>query len=102
MGGALITKVTVKLNNLSHTFPADIDVLLVGPGGQNAIIMSDVGGGDDVTGITLTLDDAAATNMPAALLTTGTFKPTNRREPATRYLAGASASAFWRLAALGL
>ena len=27
-----ITKVTVKLNSLSNTFPADIDVLLVGPG----------------------------------------------------------------------
>jgi subtilisin-like proprotein convertase family protein len=73
----IIQKVTVKLNNLSHSFPGDIDVLLVGPGGQNAIIMSDVGGGSDVTGITLTLDDAAPTNMPGTLLTTGTFKPTN-------------------------
>jgi subtilisin-like proprotein convertase family protein len=72
-----ITKVTVKLNNLSHTFPSDIDMLLVGPGGQNAIIMADAGGGDDVSGITLVLDDAAAANLPAALLTTGTFKPTN-------------------------
>ena len=61
-----MTKVTVRLNNLTHTFPADIDILLVGPGGQNAIIMSDVGGGDDVTGITLTLDDAAANPMPSA------------------------------------
>jgi subtilisin-like proprotein convertase family protein len=72
-----ITKVTVRLNNLSHTFPSDIDILLVGPGGQNAIIMSDVGGGEDVTGVTLTLDDAAASSLPTNLLTTGTFKPTN-------------------------
>jgi uncharacterized repeat protein (TIGR01451 family) len=75
--GGTITKVTVRLNNLSHTFPSDIDVLLVGPGGQNAIIMSDVGGGDDVSGITLALDDAGANSLPSALLTTGTFKPTN-------------------------
>jgi len=75
--GGTITKVTVRLNNLSHSFPSDIDVLLVGPGGQNAIIMSDVGGGDDVSGITLALDDAAANSLPTALLTTGTFKPTN-------------------------
>jgi len=75
--GGTITKVTVKLNNLSHTFPSDIDILLVGPGGQNAIIMSDVGGGDDVSGIDLTLDDAAVSNLPDSLLTTGTFKPTN-------------------------
>ena len=39
-----ITQVTVKLNCICHTFPDDIDILLVGPAGQNAIIMSDVGG----------------------------------------------------------
>ena len=71
-----ITRVTVRLNNLNHTFPADIDVMLVGPGGQNAVIMSDVGGSTSVTGVTLTLDDAAATNLPTPLVT-GTFKPTN-------------------------
>ena len=62
---------------MSHTFPGDIDVLLVGPGGQNAIIMSDVGGGADVTGVTLTLDDAAASQPAGSPLVTGTFKPTN-------------------------
>jgi subtilisin-like proprotein convertase family protein len=72
-----VTKVTVALNGLTHTFPADLDILLVGPGGQNIIIMSDVGGGDDVTNINLVLDDAAANPMPAALLTSGTYKPTN-------------------------
>ena len=44
-----ITKVTVALNGVSHTFPDDIDVLLVGPGG-NLIIMSDVGGSTAITG----------------------------------------------------
>ena len=72
-----ILKVTVKLNGVSHTFPDDIDVLLVGPGG-NLIIMSDVGGSTAVTGITLTLDDAAAAGLPdAGPLVSGTFKPTN-------------------------
>ncbi len=42
--GGTITKVTVRLNCICHTFPDDIDILLVGPGGQDAIIMSDVGG----------------------------------------------------------
>ncbi len=74
----LITSVTVTLNNLSHTFPDDIDILLVGPGGQNAIIMSDVGGSTPVTGVNLTLDDAAASNLPdTGPLVSGTFKPTN-------------------------
>ena len=62
-----------------HTFPDDIDILLVGPGGQNAIIMSDVGGGNPgTTGVTLTLDDFAASSLPdAGPLVTGLFKPTN-------------------------
>jgi uncharacterized repeat protein (TIGR01451 family) len=72
-----VTKVTVKLNNITSTFPGDFDLLLVGPAGQSAVIMSDCGGGGDVSGVTITLDDAAAANMTGATLVTGTFKPTN-------------------------
>lgn len=76
--GGTVTKLTVKLNNLSHTFPDDIDVMLVGPGGQNAIIMSDVGGSTAASGITLTLDDGAAASLPdSGGLSSGTFRPTN-------------------------
>ena len=75
--GGTVTKVTVKLNGLAHTFPSDIDILLVGPAGQNAIIMSDVGNGSAVTGVTLTLDDSAVPSMPITTLTTGTYRPTN-------------------------
>ena len=74
----LITNLTVTLNNFSHTFPDDVDIMLVGPGGQNAIILSDVGNGTSVSNVTLTLDDAAATNLPDnGTLVSGTFKPTN-------------------------
>ena len=72
-----ITNVTVTLNNFGHTFPDDVDILLVGPFGQNAIIFSDVGGGTPVSGVTITLDDAAATSLTTAPLVSGTFKPTN-------------------------
>ena len=76
--GAIISNVTVTLNNFGHAFPDDVDILLVGPGGQNAILMSDVGGSSPTSGITLTLDDAAASNLPdAGPLASGTFKPTN-------------------------
>ena len=74
----LITKVTVSLFGLTHTFPADIDILLVGPAGQNILLMSDTGSLHDVTGINLVFDDAAANFLPdAAQLVSGTFKPTN-------------------------
>lgn len=73
-----VSKVIVTLTNFGHTFPDDVDVLLVGPAGQKVIVMSDVGGSLDVTNVTLTLDDAAAASLPdAGPLVTGTFRPTN-------------------------
>jgi subtilisin-like proprotein convertase family protein len=75
--GGTVTKIAVKLKDLRHTFPSDVDILLVGPGGQSAVIMSDCGGAGDATGITITLDDAAVANMTGETLVTGTFKPTN-------------------------
>jgi subtilisin-like proprotein convertase family protein len=71
-----ISRATVTLHDLTHTFPADIDVLLVGPGGQKALVMSDLGAGDDVGHINLTFDDLAA-SAPGAALTSGTFRPTS-------------------------
>lgn len=71
-----VSKVTVTLTNLNHTFPGDIDVLLVGPGGQKMLLMSDVGGGTDVVNGTLTFDDAAAAAIGATVVS-GTFRPTN-------------------------
>jgi subtilisin len=73
-----VSKVTVTLNNLTHTFPDDIDILLVGPTGQSLILMSDSGGGSDINNLTLTFDDQAAAALPdSSSLTAGTFKPTN-------------------------
>ena len=36
-----VTRVTVTLYGLSHTWPRDIDVLLVGPTGQTLLLMTD-------------------------------------------------------------
>lgn len=70
-----ITKVRATLTNFNHTFPGDVDILLVGPGGQKMILMSDVGGGVDAVNVTLTFDDA----FPAigSTVVSGTFRPTN-------------------------
>jgi subtilisin-like proprotein convertase family protein len=70
--------ITVTLTGLTHTFPDDIDILLVSPSGRKMIIMSDAGGLNAVTNVTITLDDAAATAIPdSAALTTGSFRPGN-------------------------
>jgi hypothetical protein len=80
--GRVASKVTVTLQGFSHTFPSDVSVLLVGPQGQMTILMSEVGGqtsiGHGVSNLTLTLDDDATNSLPVyAVLTSGTFKPTN-------------------------
>jgi subtilisin len=69
-----VTKVTVSLQTFTHSFPGDLDVLLVGPGGQNVMLLSDLGT-TAVSGLNLTFDDSG----PSATspLVSGTFKPTN-------------------------
>ena len=54
----------MQINGLSHTYPDDIDMLLVSPGGQNAIFMSDAGGSFDVVDCNLTIDDEAPDVLP--------------------------------------
>ena len=57
---------------------SDMDILLVGPGGQTAIILSDVGDNTATNDVTITLDDQAANHLPNnSALTSGTFQPTN-------------------------
>jgi subtilisin-like proprotein convertase family protein len=72
-----ITDVNVTLHNLSHTFPGDIDILLVGPGGQKVILMSDAGGDPDAVNANITLDQQAANPLPPdpAGLPSGTYRP---------------------------
>ncbi|HYY42201.1 MAG TPA: proprotein convertase P-domain-containing protein, partial [Pyrinomonadaceae bacterium] len=87
-----ITKVTVALVNINHTFPADVDVLLAGPQGQNLIIMSDAGGNPDLVNVSLTFDDAAAQSLPnTTQIVSGTYKPTNYA-PADTFAAPAPAA----------
>jgi subtilisin-like proprotein convertase family protein len=72
-----ITDVDVALGRMSHTWPDDVSALLVGPSGQNVMLMSDVGGGADLNGVELTFDDEAPGTLPdSAPITAGTYKPT--------------------------
>ena len=72
------SKVTVTLKGISHTYPDDLDVLLVGPGGQKVLLMSDAGGGTDINNVTLTFDDAAASMLSdSSAVVSGTYKPTD-------------------------
>ncbi|HEX2739696.1 MAG TPA: hypothetical protein VHM69_04560, partial [Rubrobacter sp.] len=55
-----ITDLNVSLNGISHTFPDDLDILLVGPGGQKVMLMSDAGGDPNLNNANLIFDDDPA------------------------------------------
>lgn len=83
-GPASITSISVRFHNLTHTFSADIDVLLVGPGGQSVVLMSDCGGGTFLSGDTFTFTSIAG--APQATFTPfegGTYSPTNSTNAGT-------------------
>jgi subtilisin-like proprotein convertase family protein len=82
--GEVITHVTVTLNGFTHSFPSDVNIILVGPLGQTALLMSNVGGqdADSVTDLTITLDDQADAPLPILdPLFSGTFQPTASATP---------------------
>ncbi|MCX8019237.1 MAG: proprotein convertase P-domain-containing protein [Chitinophagaceae bacterium] len=69
---------SVTLSNYAHTWPDDVDVVLVSPTGQAVILMSDCGGSTPATGQTFTFTDAATTNLADnSFNPSGTYKPTN-------------------------
>lgn len=76
-----VGKVTVTLNRLSHTFPSDLDILLVGPRGQKVVLMSRVGAGNPIANSTFTFDDGAADFISQSFLQSGTYKPRNLSSP---------------------
>jgi len=77
-----IAKLTVTLNGLTVPKCApDLAFLLQGPHGQFIVPMTDVGpcNSTSVNNVTLTLDDAAASPLPAFpnTVSTGTYKPSS-------------------------
>jgi subtilisin-like proprotein convertase family protein len=80
--GTVTGDVNARLIGFNHTFPEDVDVLLVSPTGASVVLMSDVPGNpifcnNDVTGVDLTFDDAAGPIPSGATLASGTYRPTN-------------------------
>jgi hypothetical protein len=93
-GGPLqVGALRVTLVDVYHVIPDNIDVLLVGPQGQKFVLVGDAGGAvpiDPATPVTLTFSDAAGQVLPnSAMLTTGTYEPTNWESPVTDFAAPA-------------
>jgi subtilisin-like proprotein convertase family protein len=78
----IIEDVEVRVTDLVHDFPDDLDIALAGPGGQAVTLMSDVGAsGGPCAAPDLRFDMQAAGPVPASELPcSGTFLPTDDDE----------------------
>jgi hypothetical protein len=81
---ARISDVNLTLHGLSHGFAHDLFILLVAPGGRNAVVMGEAGiNGPEsaMDDLTLTLDDEADEALPVdEPFTSGAFRPLNNAE----------------------
>jgi hypothetical protein len=74
----LVTGVQVNLTNFSHFAPDDVDLMLVAPNNRKVVLMSDVGGANPVSNLSISFDDAATAALPDnAPFVSGNFKPTD-------------------------
>lgn len=73
----LTSKVTATLNGFAHTWPHDVEAILVSPTGQELALMEHTGAFYSVTNLTLTFEDAATADLPLSnSLTSGNFLAT--------------------------
>lgn len=79
-GLGFATKLTVYVDGFSHSWPDDVDILLVSPDGKICSLLSDAGYGYPVAGLKMTFDDVAPSAAPDnTFLGSGlvSFRPTN-------------------------
>lgn len=83
----LLTGTTVTLNGFTHSFPHDVEAVLVDPAGQEVMLMEHTGGPCSVANLTLSFSDSASQFLPlnnstninavcSTPLATGTFLTT--------------------------
>ena len=78
-GQPTISSLTVSIFGLWHTFPDDVDILLVGPTGATCVLMADCGGGNFITSnnpVDLAFTNGAPSLPDNGQIVTGTYGPT--------------------------
>jgi hypothetical protein len=92
-----VSKVTVTVSNMSHTYPHDIGLLLVGPGTNTVLMDAAAQGFQDMIDTTLTFDSTAANVLPGTgNLTSGTYQPARLQHERCLYQRGNSQPRYQR------
>jgi len=73
----VVEHVTVQLHGLTHGFVDDLDVLLVGPGGQAVMLLSDAGGGAMANDVEVDFSDEGGVFPTGGILPAGEYQPVN-------------------------
>jgi len=83
-----ITDVNVTLFKVGHTWPDDMDILLVSPSGDKVMLMSDACGEDDIEDFTWTFSQQAPRAMSNDSSDCGesVYRPTNYLDPGGCFL----------------
>ena len=81
----IITAVRVTLFDFTHTYTDDVDVLLVGPGGQTFVLMEDAGGNNELIGTDITFADSGVLLPDETAITSGSYEPANYITPVTNF-----------------
>ena len=76
-GLTTINDIEVTLQDVTHSYAADLDVMLVGPQGQSVLLMSDVGSTTALNHATLTFRAGASELPDVSKIVTGTYRPTD-------------------------
>jgi len=70
-----ILSIELEINELSHSSPADLDIILIAPNGEMIEIMSDLGGQTAISDVDLIFNDAASPSLPGEPIVSGTYAP---------------------------
>jgi FG-GAP-like repeat len=89
-----ITDLRVFIQDVSHTFPDDLDFLLLGPGGANLEFWSDAGGSTDITNFDFAFADSFS---PLFLPDSTQISPSTITYAATDYGSPTEDSSNWGL-----
>ena len=76
-GGGVVQDVDVRLPGLTHDYPEELDILLVGPNGRKVMLLSDAASWTSFVNMDLTLDDEAGVTVPDEPVNKMSYRPTD-------------------------